>query len=312
MSGARKAGSNASDYRRVQVILEDLIEIRRDLGEQDLEDKRAEETKGFDQFQKAKHRLNIFVQDLRKEVDKLQEMRKNLGDGNDRSTDTIKLESENRKKISEALKMWNGLKEQYDKDKVKFDAGKLKDVDAQGIEDRKTILGILYQEIQELVKKNGRVRPLVSAAEEQEHRSRRETRNEKKRAERERRKRDKRKGSAAEDEPEPVEMSEQEVKFHDQVDQNIAEQDQLLDELSQGLTQLLALGMDMNKNLKLQMHLLDVIETKVDKNIAKLQNANKRMKDIMDQSGGMALWCPRIICIIIFVALIVYIVSYSG
>jgi len=296
----------------VQVILEDLIEIRRDLGEQDLEDKRAEETKGFDQFQKAKHRLNIFVQDLRKEVDKLQEMRKNLGDGNDRSTDTIKLESENRKKISEALKMWNGLKEQYDKDKVKFDAGKLKDVDAQGIEDRKTILGILYQEIQELVKKNGRVRPLVSAAEEQEHRSRRETRNEKKRAERERRKRDKRKGSAAEDEPEPVEMSEQEVKFHDQVDQNIAEQDQLLDELSQGLTQLLALGMDMNKNLKLQMHLLDVIETKVDKNIAKLQNANKRMKDIMDQSGGMALWCPRIICIIIFVALIVYIVSYSG
>ena len=65
-SGARKAGSNASDYRRVQVILEDLIEIRRDLGEQDLEDKRAEETKGFDQFQKAKHRLNIFVQDLRK------------------------------------------------------------------------------------------------------------------------------------------------------------------------------------------------------------------------------------------------------
>jgi hypothetical protein len=250
----------------------------------------------------------FFLGDLRKEVERLGEMKRNLGEGNDRNTDTIRLESANRKKITEAIQIWNVLKEQYVKDQKKVEGGKLKDIDEAEMSDRKKILGILYNEVQDLTKKNGRVKPLISSAEDQEHQSRRETRNAKKREERERRKNRRKgnKGEPEEDEPEPIPLTEQEVKFHEQVEGNVAEQDELLDEISKGMDELKALGLDMNKSLTLQNKMLDVIEEKVDQNIRKLVSANARMKDIMEKSGGMTQWCPRILCLVILVALVVY------
>jgi len=297
------------EYRRLEVMLTDLRQIKGELLGQEMDEKRLEEMKGFDDFQKKKHALNLFLAETRKEVERLVEMKKNLGEEKDRDTNTIKLESANRKKLQEAIGMFNEIKKQLMADLKKHEAGKSK-LEAKDIEDRKTMVALFAREIQDLTKKNSRVKPIAQEEESELAKSRREARKQKKeeeKARRERRRKGKKSGEAEEPEEEPQPMTAEEQAFMQQHDQNLKDQDELLDEISKGMDELKQIGLDMNKTLTIQNQMLDVIEEKVDKNIEKLKNANKRLKDIMEQSGGMTVWCPRLVCIIILLALVGYI-----
>jgi len=306
---SKKGARGGNEYRRLTTIMDDLRSIKQELVGAEVNEKRAEEMKGFDDFQKKKHALNIFLAECRKDVEKLNEMKKNLGEDKDRDTNTIKLESANRKKLGESMGMFNEVKKQLMSDLKKHESGKSK-LEEKDIEDRKTIVAVFAREIQDLLKKNSRVKPIANENESELAQSRREARKAKKeeeKARRERRRKGKGKGEPDEPEPEPAPMSAEEQQFMQQHDVNVKEQDELLDEISKGMDELKQIGLDMNKTLTIQAQMLDVIEEKVDRNNEKLKNANARMKDIMEQSGGMTTWCPRIFCIILLLALIGYI-----
>jgi len=146
--------------------------------------------------------------------------------------------------------------------------------------------------------------------------ARRDKTNAKKREER-RQKRDKRrgrrKGDKEEDEMDDMKevrpMSAQEQTFMEEKDTAYKEQEVILDEINKGLEELLEIGEDMNKNLKVQGHMLEELGDKIDANIENFKNANVRLKHLLDESGGLSRWCPIIICFIILIALCGYIFS---
>jgi DNA repair exonuclease SbcCD ATPase subunit len=298
-----------NEYRRLENMIVDLKVIKSTLLGQQVDEKRLEEMKGFDDFQKKKMALNLFLGDLRKEIERLCEMKKNLGEEKDRDTNTIKLESANRKKLQEAMGMFNEVKKTLMADLKKHESGKSK-LEEKDIEDRKQMVAVFAREIQELTKKNSRVKGVQGQASEEESelaKSRREARRQKKEEEKARRARRKKKGEPEEPAEEPQPMSAEEQEFMKQHDQNIKDQDELLDEISKGMDELKQIGLDMNKTLTIQNQMLEVIEEKVDINNEKLKNANKRLKDIMEQSGGMTVWCPRMICLVLLLGLLGYV-----
>jgi len=142
--------------------------------------------------------------------------------------------------------------------------------------------------------------------------ARREKRLEKKREERRRtkNKRRGRGGSSRKDDDEldefqePKPMSAQEQAFMDEKDAAYKEQDLILEEISKGLDELHEVGLAMNKNLKLQEHMLDELDTKIVEQTEAFKNANLRLKNLLDESGGLSRWCPMIICAVIFIALL--------
>lgn len=298
---------SSSEFRQLDVMIEELRTIRSEFLGQEVDEKRAEELSGKDAFQKSKLFLNVHLKELREDIDKLTEMKRNLGDGMDRNADTIKLESKNRKNLEEAVRKFKEMQKLFVTDLKRFDAGK-SDLTQADIEERQKSVQIIYKDIQDLTRKNSRVKPLVTEEEEQGATTRREQRREKRRQEREKRRRD-RKGSSAADEPEEIQMTEQEMQFQDQVMENEREQDELLDEISKGMDELKQLSLDMNKTLHLQNNMLDTIEKKVDNNITKLKTANARLQEILDSQGGVTTWCPRVFFLIVLVALVVYILG---
>jgi len=84
-------------------------------------------------------------------------------------------------------------------------------------------------------------------------------------------------------------------------------QNKILDEISKGLDDLKDLANEANKQLVQQAAMLTEVEGQMDKNISAFKIANKRLKDILEESGGMSRWCPMIICAIFLLALVGYI-----
>ena len=82
----------------------------------------------------------------------------------------------------------------------------------------------------------------------------------------------------------------------------------MLDQLSQTLTQLHHLALDIQKALLLQNALLTRIEEGTEKNIVKLQAANTRL-DKIKKSLSSGMWIPRILLLIVLGALVVFAVS---
>jgi len=55
--------------------------------------------------------------------------------------------------------------------------------------------------------------------------------------------------------------------------------------------------------------MLRTVETKVEANSAQLQTATRRLTGILEASGGIGVWCPRLVCIVVLLALVVYLVG---
>jgi methyl-accepting chemotaxis protein len=100
--------------------------------------------------------------------------------------------------------------------------------------------------------------------------------------------------------------SAQEQKFMDQVQANVADQDEMLDEIAKGLDELKELSQDMNKQLTLQNTMIVEVGDEMDKTIEKFKTANGKLKAILDDNGGMTRWCPMIVCLCLLLALAGY------
>lgn len=306
--------------------------------------------KGFDDFQRKKHELNTMLQEIRvvratvcaraeqartelvsfarclthalfsfpphplpQDVDRLNEMRKKIGDDG-RDSLTIRLSSDNNDRLRTATELFTELKHIQEKDEKK----KKKKMSEKEIADRRELVILIGKEIVNLTNENARNKRIETddeAAMRTRVEQRKRENEEKTRARRERLKKNRKgrkgkDGDIDEDDFKDVgPRSEQEQAFEQQVQQNMDEQNKILDEISKGLDDLKDLANEANKQLTVQGAMLEQVDQQMEATIGKFKAANKRLKDILESSGGMERWCPMIICVIILLALIGYLVG---
>jgi len=95
-------------------------------------------------------------------------------------------------------------------------------------------------------------------------------------------------------------------------EENLADQDELQSEIEKGVDELKQISISIGKNLKTQEAMLKEADEKIDRNIEKVKNANARLAEIVEASGGMTRWCPILICVVVLLALVGYIFNIVG
>lgn len=293
-----------------------------DLGEDDQPSE--EEMKKLDKFQRRKRELVIILKKTRDECARLRELRKRLGEDS-RDREVIRVMSDNASMLKSAGDIWQDLKAI-----LAEDLRTPKRVKALGEKEfslRNKTIQLLGQEIMDLTQMNSRVKDnssafvselghddsdgggggsssrVVPTNSQDEQRQARNERVAKRKANRT-------KNGAVELDDEDFRDvtagSAQEQKFMDQVSANQADQNIMLDEIGKGLDELKELAIDMNKNLDLQTGMIGEIDSEMDKTIERFKSANSKLKNILDDQGGMTRWCPMIVCCCVLLALLGY------
>jgi len=276
-----------------------------------------EELKTMDKFQKKKRELNLALKRLRDDSSKLSELRKIKGDERDKNV--IALMAENNKTIQGCGEMWKELKQILQDDTR--NAKMAKTLGEKELNNRNRTIQLLGQEICDLTALSNRVKDsgpknideLTTATNKIESKK---DAGRKERTDRLNKRKERRgggktgKGGAMElddgDIRDVTPASAQEQKFMDQVQANVGEQDEMLDEIAKGLDELKELSLDMKKQLTLQNTMITEVGDEMDKTIEKFKTANGKLKDILDDNGGMTRWCPMIICLCLLLALAGY------
>jgi len=99
-------------------MIADLKAMKAELLPEDLDEKSVEEMKNFDDFQRKKYDLNVHMRELRKDILRLQELKKEKGEDS-RDQAVIRLQLSTDKGLKEATAMWNDLKTIFIKDEKK-------------------------------------------------------------------------------------------------------------------------------------------------------------------------------------------------
>ena len=314
MAKKKKKIKQRINTRKFLNLLNELKLINQNLGNsiEDDENPSDKELKTFDEFQKQKEKLNILLDEIRNDTSRLLEIKKNPSAVSVR--ERIELNQQNDKKLKKAVSMLKNLQLILKKKKFQKNANEL--------ELRNRVVLVLADEIQTLLNKNTRhqnkdLQPKTGSNLLNKKSSslntnnnddkltgaqkRRELRNQKK-AER----RLKRKKNHQINENNFIELSQQDQMFMDEKDKVYDEQDDILGEISQGLTEILGISQNINDTLKYQSHLINEIDDQMDHVEMKLDTANDRLKELFESSGGLNIWCPRIICFVSLIAIAGY------
>lgn len=300
-----------ADPKKLGYLIGELKTMKKSLiGDADDDVKSEEELKSMDKFQKKKRELNQILKTVRTDTDRLTELKRTLGPDT-RDANCIKLMNDNSKALKQASELWQELKVIYASDSKK----RAKKLGEAELRTRNKQIQNLGQEIVNLTASSTRVKgSAVSNTEELDAQSKRSNRQRQERTEfknkRKQRRAGKTKGNAIELDDADFDgigaMSEGEQKFMDQVQANVADQNEMLDEISKGLSELKELSLDMNKTLTTQEHMIAELGNEMDTTIDNFQSANSKLKDILDESGGMTRWCPSLMCLILLLALVGY------
>jgi len=301
-------GRSSNDYRKLQQIIKDLKVVKAELLPEEKDVAQKMEMANFDDFQRKKHELNTLLDEIRTDVDRLTELRKKVGeDGRDNLT--IRLQSENHERLKRATDCFQQLKSVQAKSEKK----KSKKLSEKDLADRRHMVELLGEEILRLTRSNSKVN-VPQSEEEVAMQSRVTARKaEAERRAQERREARKKKRGKKDNEVDEAEFkdvgpkSEQEQAFEAQVQINQEEQNKILEEISKGLDDLKELANEANKQLVLQGAMLQQVDEKMDQTIGNFKVANKRLKEILEESGGMSRWCPILICLIFLLGLVGYI-----
>ena len=237
-------------------------------------------------------------------------MRKKLGDDG-RDNLTIRLSSENNERLRRAADLFTSLKQIQEKDEKKK---KKKSFSEKDMADRRDMVRLIGLDIVQLTQDNSRIKLAGGSPEDLEMEERvnkrkleKEERIREARLARKGRKGKKGKDNIDEDDFKDVgPKSEQEQAFEAQVQINREAQDKILEDISRGLNDLHELATEANKQLVVQSAMLQQVDEQMDSTINNFKVANKRLKDILEESGGMSRWCPMIICAVFLLALVGY------
>jgi methyl-accepting chemotaxis protein len=307
-----------ADTRKIGVIVADLKKMKVALVGEDGDGNEIseEELKTMDKFQKKKRELNLCLKRLRDDSAKLTELKKAKGDERDKNV--IALMADNNKLIQSCGEMWKELKQILQDDTRNEKSAKR--ITEKELSNRNRTIQLLGQEICDLTAVNNRVKDsgpknideLTQATNKLEGKK---DAGRKERTDRLNKRKERRGGGKAGKGGMDVEdgdirdvtpASAQEQKFMDQVQANVADQDEMLTEIAKGLDELKELSLDMNKQLTLQNTMIVEVGDEMDKTIEKFKTANGKLKTILDDNGGMTRWCPMIICLCLLLALAGY------
>jgi hypothetical protein len=303
---------------RLRQMLEDLKNMKREFSmAKDASGKYIQEDPNLDDFGRLKLNLTKLCAEVRGDVDRLNEMRSNAPDGRD--LNSIKLANDNFKSLKKAGEMWKELREMVIRQQ------KDKKADEKQITDRQRIVTNFAEEIKELGNKNSAVKMEKTSVQK-------DTENRK--AERAKRNRDaaraakakkerKRRGDTGDagdddkggDGGDDIEMrptgpaSAEEQQFMQEYQQNLDVQNQMLDEILKGVNELHELAKALGVSINVGAAMIDELDTKMTKTIETFKSSNKRLQEILDESGGMSRWCPMLICFIILFALVMYMIK---
>jgi len=80
----------------------------------------------------------------------------------------------------------------------------------------------------------------------------------------------------------------------------------MLDEILRGMTELKDIATTMSIEIKTTTELANQVGEAMDNTIANFKSSNQRLKEILEESGGLTRWCPMLICVILLIALVGY------
>lgn len=295
------------DYRAVNSILRSLREIRDSLGLEDphLSEKNKSDhvTKNFSKFYQLKYQVNLLLRDIRTNVTQCEKMKSKSK--TNRNPDTIALIARNEEDILEAMQLAKQMASQW-----KLDKSAQKGKTELELENRALTLQYIGQELDALYQRNGRVEKQyvelqsVLPAPDQtvlnmQAQFRKNTREHIK------------KGAA------PVEgeikwsqgLTQEEREFAGHVEFIHHEQNKLLAEVGVGLRELKNMSTDMTKTIRYQKALAKDIGEEMQAVDQELDLSNRRLKKLMEETGGAGLWCTRIVCFVFLISLIMAFVS---
>lgn len=309
-----------ADPKKVGHMLTDLKKIKHTLvPDADDDALSGEEMKNMDKFQKKKREVNVLLKKIREDTSKLTELRRRLGPDT-RDVNCMRLLNDNNKALKTASVMWKDLKAICSEDQRK----RAKKLGEKELSDRNKQIQLLGQELCDLTQQNSRVKASAPQNPDQlDEATSGRSRTQKQRQERTERlnKRKQRragrtKNGAIELDDDAFEgaapMSQQEQQFMDQVQANVADQNEMLDEISKGLEELKELSLDMNKTLTVQNEKIKEVGDEMEKTIDAFKSANSKLKDMLDENGGMTRWCPTLVCGCLLLALIGYMFNLFG
>lgn len=130
-----------------------------------------------------------------------------------------------------------------------------------------------------------------------------------------RRQRNKARGGGDDDDDDGIYMedmtpaSDNERAFLAKVEQARQEEEELLEMISEGLSELHDLALTLNKLLKQSTQHIDELETKMIKVQERFDNTNKKLSELLEESGGCSRWCPICICVMLILGCAGFIVS---
>jgi chromosome segregation ATPase len=90
-----------------------------------------------------------------------------------------------------------------------------------------------------------------------------------------------------------------------QIQQTMDAQDEDLEAISRATGNLKEIGITINDELKLQGHMLEEMDTEVDKTNSRLNNTLKRLNKLIDSTSDRVQWCMVIVLTLILIGLIV-------
>jgi len=297
--------------RKLQVMLNDLQRMKLELVDDDPNKTNASTQKG-DSYLEKKRQINGLLVGIRDKRERLTHLREK----EERTATTIRLQMDVTTDLREVTRLFHALKEQLFKHERKLQKsnGKGKWTQAE-LDDRRKELTLLAEEIKQASFSASASamsiedRKLSDAVEQRRANNRleREKRTNVRLASPKQERNGAREIDIFVDHDDDAPISSQEQVFLDQVQVNREAQNAMLQEIDQGLTQLLHMSKDANKSLVVQKAMLEQTETKMDDTIAQFKTANQRLQAIFDQAGGMTRWCPIMIGCVILLALIGYI-----
>lgn len=305
---------------RIEALIKELEAIKIDcLGE----DKTEKKKKPKDNFIAAKMEITELLNELAQGIQQRNEIMDKYG----RNRQAVKLNTENHAKLATIKANWNAMKKAVETEKNKGNKGLFASkLSVDEIKAREETLVLMEQLIKDVETAYHRERPRGMSDNRIASRAKKDidqTRAEEQKAAQAALKAARAGkggdvsagGGAAGSSSGDVEMRplnhEEEVFMR-----NVQEQDERidakLDQVLQGVRILRQLGEEIHTEITLQATIMKEIDAKVDKTTSKFIFANKKMKQLLDESGGATRWCPILIAVIVLVALTGYILFSAG
>jgi len=245
------------------------------------------ESSSTDPFQMLKKTLTLNLKELQDGVKEYEELREQ-----GRSKKVIELKSNNTRLLEQCKEEFNELKKLYDKETRK----RKKAYNDEELEGMKQYVDLFSETIKEL--------------DDLHNNRKKETTPNYARKMIEERKKQREKLDEKFDAPaKEVVLSDGTKAFIQRKEDFIRDNDQKLDQIYDGVVGLKNIAADINQELKVQDVMLNDLENNIDRVTDKYKASNKRIKKLIEASGGTSRWCVLLILFPVLLGLFAYMVN---